>query len=198
MYVYNQSYFNYSAGVLGILALAVLFTALLMVLVLPKEKDGRLPAVFQLLYDLVTPKVLVIEKLLQVLYVFLTCLAVLYGIVVFFNGFFTGIGNLVLGLLVLVVGPLVLRVFYELILLLVMHVKTVREIQRKLDGGLWTAPPSAPRPAPGPEEKAPTPPPAENQPMVHCSACGTWYRQGQDRCPLCGAPAPQEENKGDE
>ena len=34
MYVYNQSYFNYSAGVLGILALAVLFTALLMVLVL--------------------------------------------------------------------------------------------------------------------------------------------------------------------
>ena len=191
MYVYNQSYFNYSAGVLGILALAVLFTALLMVLVLPKEKDGRLPSVFQLLYDLFTPKVLVIEKLLQVLYVFLTCLAVLYGIVVFFNGFFTGIGNLVLGLVVLAVGPLVLRVLYELVLLLVMHVKTVREIQRKLDGGLWTAPPAAPQaPAPGTKSA-----PAANQPMVRCAACGTWYRQGQARCPLCGAPAPQE---GDE
>ena len=44
MYVYNQTYFNYSAGVLGILALAVALTALLMLLVLPKEKDGRLPS----------------------------------------------------------------------------------------------------------------------------------------------------------
>lgn len=192
MYTYNQSYFNYSAGVLGILALAVTFTALLLVLVLPKEKDGHLPAVFQMLHDLFTPKVLVIEKLLQVLYVFLTCLTVLYGIVIFFNGFFTGIGNLVLGLLVLAVGPLVLRVLYELLLLLVMHVKTVREIQHKLDGGLWTAPSAA---AYAPEEKAePAPEPEKNQPMAHCSACGTWYPQVQDRCPLCGAPTQQEQN----
>ena len=190
MYAYNQSYFNYSAGVLGILALAVLFTALLMVLVLPKEKDGRLPAVFQMLHDLFTPKVLVIETLLQILYVFLTCLTVLYGIVIFFNGFFTGIGNLVVGLLVLAVGPLVLRVLYELILLLVMHVKTVREIERKLDSGLWTAPSAA---AYAPEEKA-EPAPAKNQPMAHCSACGTWYPQVQDRCPLCGAPTQEEPN----
>lgn len=192
MYVYNQSYFNYSAGVLGILALAVALTALLMVLVLPKEKDGRLPSVFQLLHDLFTPKVLVIEKLLQVLYVFLTCLTVLYGIVIFFNGFFTGIGNLVLGLLVLAVGPLVLRVLYELLLLLVMHVKTVREIQRKLDDVLWDAPPS---PSPWPDREEPEEPePAVNQPMVRCPACGTWYRQGQGSCPLCGASAPEEED----
>lgn len=191
MYVYNQSYFNYSAGVLGILALAVALTALLMVLVLPKEKDGQLPSVFQLLHDLFTPKVLVIEKLLQVLYVFLTCLTVLYGIVIFFNGFFTGIGNLVLGLLVLAVGPLVLRVLYELILLLVMHVKTVREIQRKLDDVLWDAPSAAPWSG---REEPEEPAPAVNQPMVRCPACGTWYRQGQGCCPLCGASAPEEED----
>ena len=191
MYMYNQTYLNYSAGVLGILALAVALTALLMLLVLPKEKDGRLPSFFQLLYDLFTPKVLVIEKLLQVLYVFLTCLTVLYGIVVFFSGFFTGIGNLVLGLLVLAVGPVLLRVLYELVLLLVMQVKNVREINQKLSA----APPCA-RPAP-PEEPPAPPAPAvshEKAPMVRCPACGTWFRQGPDRCPLCSAPAPKAED----
>ena len=189
MYVYNQTYFNYSAGVLGILALAVALTALLMLLVLPKEKDGRLPSFFQMLYDLFTPKVLVIERLLQVLYVFLTCLTVLYGIVVFFSGFFTGIGNLVLGLLVLAVGPVLLRVFYELILLLVMQVKNVREINQKLSA----APPRA-RPAAPEEPPAPPAPPVshEKAPMAHCPNCGTWYRQGLDCCPLCGAPAPED------
>ena len=81
--MYYYGYQNYAAGVIGILVLAVALTALLVVLVLPKEKDGHLPSVFQMLYDLFSPKTLVMEKLLQILYVFLTCLAVLYGIVVF-------------------------------------------------------------------------------------------------------------------
>lgn len=53
-----------------------------------------------MLYDLFSPKTLVMEKLLQILYVFLTCLAVLYGIVVFFSGFFSGFQNLALGLVI--------------------------------------------------------------------------------------------------
>ena len=122
--MYYYGYQNYAAGVIGILVLAVALTALLVVLVLPKEKDGHLPSVFQMLYDLFSPKTLVMEKLLQILYVFLTCLAVLYGIVVFFSGFFSGFQNLALGLVILAVGPILLRVGYELILLLVMQVKT--------------------------------------------------------------------------
>ena len=107
--MYYYGYQNYAAGVIGILVLAVALTALLVVLVLPKEKDGHLPSVFQMLYDLFSPKTLVMEKLLQILYVFLTCLAVLYGIVVFFSGFFSGFQNLALGLVILAVGagPLV-------------------------------------------------------------------------------------------
>ena len=130
--MYYYGYQNYAAGVIGILVLAVALTALLVVLVLPKEKDGHLPSVFQMLYDLFSPKTLVMEKLLQILYVFLTCLAVLYGIVVFFSGFFSGFQNLALGLVILAVGPILLRVGYELILLLVMQVKTTREIHQKL------------------------------------------------------------------
>ncbi len=186
MYMYNQGYhnYNYAAGLLGILALAVAVTALLVVLVLPKEKDGRLPSFFQLLYDLFTPKTLVIEKLMQILYVFLTCLAVLYGIVVFFSGFFSGFGNLVMGLLVLTVGPILLRVLYELALLLVMQVKTVREISQKLDN-MGDAMKTSYHSAPVPSESAP-PAKREAPPLVHCSACGTWYQAEQGNCPICG------------
>ena len=80
-------YQNYAAGVIGILVLAVALTTLLVVLVLPKRRRAAIcPSVFQMLYDLFSPKTLVMEKLLQILYVFLTCLAVLYGIVVFSAG----------------------------------------------------------------------------------------------------------------
>ena len=45
MYYYNSAYttYNYAAGALGILVVAVVLTALLLVLVLPKQKDGHLP-----------------------------------------------------------------------------------------------------------------------------------------------------------
>ena len=44
MYYYNSAYttYNYAAGALGILVVAVVLTALLLVLVLPKQKDGHL------------------------------------------------------------------------------------------------------------------------------------------------------------
>ena len=199
MYYYNDyTVYNYTAGVLGILVLAVVITALLVALVLPKHKDGKLSAFLQLLYDLFTPKTLMIEKLLQVIYVVLTCLTVLYGVVVFFNGFFAGFGRIVLGLVILVVGPILLRVFYELLLLAVMQVKTTREISQKLDRLMpdeaRREPPKAQPPA---QTTAHTAPPAdphlpgEVPAMHHCPACGTWYRAEGDRCPICGRPAEQ-------
>lgn len=171
MYYYNSAYttYNYAAGALGILVVAVVLTALLLVLVLPKQKDGHLPAFFQLLYDLFTPKALMIEKLLQVLYVFLNCLTVLFGIAIFFNGFFAGFGRIVLGLVILVVGPVLLRVIHELLLLAVMQVKATREINQKLDR-LTGAATAGSRAAQGTETQTPPAPPAG--PMVHCTHCG--------------------------
>ena len=187
MYYYNSAYttYNYAAGALGILVVAVVLTALLLVLVLPKQKDGHLPAFFQLLYDLFTPKALMIEKLLQVLYVFLNCLTVLFGIAIFFNGFFAGFGRIVLGLVILLVGPVLLRVIHELLLLAVMQVKATREINQKLDR-LTGAAPAGSRAAQGTETEAQTQPAPPAGPMVHCTHCGTWYREGAGRCPVCG------------
>ena len=190
MYYYNSAYttYNYAAGALGILVVAVVLTALLLVLVLPKQKDGHLPAFFQLLYDLFTPKALMIEKLLQVLYVFLNCLTVLFGIAIFFNGFFAGFGRIVLGLVILVVGPVLLRVIHELLLLAVMQVKATREINREAGPAHRRCPcrqqgcpgdgnPDAARPARR----------ADN----HCTHCGTWYREGGGTLPRVRHPAAE-------
>ena len=64
-YTYN-THILAAAGIVGILVIAVVLTALLAVLVLPKHKDGKLPAFFQLLFDAFTPKTLLLEKILQV------------------------------------------------------------------------------------------------------------------------------------
>ena len=48
-YTYN-THILAAAGIVGILVIAVVLTALLAVLVLPKHKDGKLPAFFQLLF----------------------------------------------------------------------------------------------------------------------------------------------------
>ena len=96
-------------------------------------------------------------------------------------------------LVILAVGPILLRVGYELILLLVMQVKTTREIHQKLTQMTEERGPAAApgRPQPAPETAAPAAeksavPCRENQAMSHCPACGTWYRAASDRCPVCG------------
>lgn len=130
-YTYN-THILAAAGIVGILVIAVVLTALLAVLVLPKHKDGKLPAFFQLLFDAFTPKTLLLEKILQVLNVFFSLVAVLLGLVLIFQGLFANTTLLMMGLLLLLLGPLLCRVGYELILLRIMQVKATREINRKL------------------------------------------------------------------
>ena len=128
-YTYN-THILAAAGIVGILVIAVVLTALLAVLVLPKHKDGKLPAFFQLLFDAFTPKTLLLEKILQVLNVFFSLVAVLLGLVLIFQGLFANTTFLMMGLLLLLLGPLLCRVGYELILLRIMQVKATREINR--------------------------------------------------------------------
>ena len=165
---------------MGILVIAVVLTALLAVLVLPKHKDGKLPAFFQLLFDAFTPKTLLLEKILQVLNVFFSLVAVLLGLVLIFQGLFANTTLLMMGLLLLLLGPPLCRVGYELILLRIMQVKATREINRKLS---FLVPEGAAQAAEEedlreePEKEAPTTAKTPTEPpRVHCPSCGTWHR----------------------
>ena len=175
----------------------MVLTALLAVLVLPKHKDGKLPAFFQLLFDAFTPKTLLLEKILQVLNVFFSLVAVLLGLVLIFQGLFANTTLLMMGLLLLLLGPLLCRVGYELILLRIMQVKATREINRKLsflvpEGAAQAAEeedlPKEPE-AEAPAAKTPTEPP-----RAHCPSCGTWYQEALGKCPVCGRAHEKDES----
>ena len=189
MYYYSyNTHILAAAGIVGILVVAVVLTALLAVLVLPKHKDGKLPGFFQLLYDAFTPKTLLLEKILQVLNVFFSIVAVLLGLMLIFRGLFANTTLLMMGLLLLILGPVLCRVGYELILLRIMQVKATRDINRKLD---YLVPEGAAQvvdEADLTDEE--TEPPVEKNPSAppraHCPSCGTWYQETLGKCPVCG------------
>ena len=197
MYYYSyNTHILAAAGIVGILVIAVVLTALLAVLVLPKHKDGKLPGFFQLLYDAFTPKTLLLEKILQVLNVFFSIVAVLLGLMLIFRGLFANTTLLMMGLLLLILGPVLCRVGYELILLLVMQVKATREINRKLS---YLVPEGAAQVVeeedlPGePEEDAAEAKTPSDPARAHCPSCGTWYQEALGKCPVCGRPHEKED-----
>lgn len=195
-YTYN-THILAAAGIVGILVIAVVLTALLAVLVLPKHKDGKLPSFFQLLFDAFTPKTLLLEKILQVLNVFFSLVAVLLGLALIFQGLFTNTTLLMMGLLLLLLGPLLCRVGYELILLRIMQVKATREINRKLS---FLVPEGAAQAAEEedltkePEAEAPAAKTPTEPPRAHCPSCGTWYQEALGKCPVCGRAHEKDES----
>ena len=69
---------------------------------------------------------MILESVLKVLYVFCSLGCIFVGILLLFGDPFWA------GLLVLIAGPLVLRVVYELIMLFVLLVQNTISINRKL------------------------------------------------------------------
>lgn len=85
------------------------------------------------------------------------------------------------GLILIVGGPIVLRLFYEMMMMFVLLVQNVIDINRKLKGD-----PTAPRAA-EPVSPAPTVP-TQNAPYIRfCGNCGTQFDASvSDICPTCG------------
>lgn len=154
-------------AVIGIV-LAVVATVAICILVMPKSKREQLTGFLAKLHDIVNFKSLIIEKILKVLYVFFSCAAILVG----FFEIFAGVPFL-LCLAIIVLGPIVIRLIYEGLMLFIICVQNVIEINKKLDGGL----------AQRPEQPAL---PAEPK-MVFCTQCGTRYDAAAGPCPNCGA-----------
>ena len=103
-----------------------------------------------------------------------------------------------MGLLLLLLGPLLCRVGYELILLRIMQVKATREINRKLS---FLVPEGAAQAAEEedlreePEKEAPTTAKTPTEPpRAHCPSCGTWYQEALGKCPVCGRAHEKDES----
>ncbi len=117
--------------VLGFIA-ALVCTVLILILVTPKSKRETLPSFFRFLHDLFNFKWLIIEKILKTLYIFNTIFLIAFGFFAIFEvGSYRGSYALV-GLLIMILGPIALRIVYEIIMMSILLVKNVITINNKL------------------------------------------------------------------
>ncbi len=138
--------------IIGIV-LAVAATIFICVRVLPKKYDGRLDSKFlQFLHDFFNFKTFYIEALTKFIFVLLTCLCIFVGFLLMFGKFeyygyfgmtFTQ-STFLYGLGIMLLGPFVLRVTYEFVMMAILLVQNVIDINRKMKAPAATAAAFAP------------------------------------------------------
>lgn len=114
--------------------LAIVVTVLLVVMVTPKKKRESLPKFFVFLHDLFNFKYLIIEKILKVVYIFATLVCLIEGFLTIITSPTAYLpGQMVLvGLLLMVLGPIVIRIAFELMMSFLLLVKNTMEINNKI------------------------------------------------------------------
>lgn len=171
--------------------LAIAATVLAFIFIVPEKRREKLNAFGKFLHDTCNFKYLVVEKLLQALYIFSTALIILNGFFLLFQSVYGHwLGGY--GILLMVVGPIVLRLIYELLMMVVLLVKNVIGINNKLKnqngdtdtGDVFAAPDvSEMREVIRQRREAATQTPAAPQPHF-CTKCGSPLDEAGN-CPNC-------------
>ncbi len=169
------------------LVLALVATILAFIFIVPAKKRARLNKFGKFLHDTVNFRYLIIEKILQTVYILATAFNILFG---FFLLFYVepGYSNYYYsspsvwyggyGLLTMFVGPIVIRLVYEGLMMGILLIKNVIQINNKIKvegeankGDIFA----------GPEiEKE------EKPSSCFCQNCGKKVRAGAF-CSHCGA-----------
>lgn len=191
-------------GAFGIIAtiLAIIATVAAFILVVPESKREKLGRFGKFLHDAVNFKFLIVEKILQALYIFVTAYLILCGFFMLFMAPETWTGRHWLGgygILLMVLGPIAVRLCYELLMMAVLLLKNVISINHKLadqtgkgSGDVFAAPNMQEmkealrqrREAAQAAQAAAQA--AQSQPANFCGQCGAKLENGV--CPHCSAP----------
>ena len=167
--------------ILGVLS-ALAATVLAFLFIVPEKKRAKLNKFGKFLHDTVNFKFLIVEKVLQALYIFATALTIFIGFFLLFyvqRSYYwdssTWYGGY--GLLLILVGPIAVRLAYEFIMMAILLVKNVIQINGKLKNE-------------NEEEaveifKVPTFEKSEEPEVSFCSNCGTKVAGGAF-CKNCG------------
>ena len=182
--------------------LAVVATVLAYVFIVPENRREKLNAFGKFLHDTCNFKYLIAEKILQALYIFFTADMIILGFFMLFaapKDFFGDrhwLGGY--GILVMVLGPIVIRLVYELLMMAVLLLKNVISINNKLrsqngegeKGGIFTAPDMSGLrqqfQAKTAQPKSPQSAPAAK----FCGKCGAPLDE-TGKCPNCDNDQPQ-------
>lgn len=196
---------------LAAVIISIILTILLVVLVVPAKRREGLPKFFQVVHDICNFKGLLLEKVLKVLYIFSTINVMLTGIFTWFSGGYNFGLTFLTGLLILVLGPILVRLAYEFMMLFVLLVKNVIQINNKLNGRSdnpfannidlsqfknsnapeqnYTSPYAQPVQPIQPEQPVVQnnyQPQQNNDSVRFCTTCGTKITGNTDVCPNCG------------
>ena len=111
---------------------ALAATVLAFIFIIPEKKRASLKGIGRLLHDIFNFKFMIIEKIFQFFYVFATAYAIVEGFFGLFS--FDWYGNWVgyTGFLIMILGPIIIRIAYELIMLALIAVKNIIQINNKL------------------------------------------------------------------
>ena len=116
---------------------AIAATVLACIFIMPEKKreDLKKSKFLLWLHDLVNFKWLFIEKILKVLYIFSTCACILVGFFMLFGKTaYYETSTAVPGLLLMFAGPIVVRITYELLMLVIIAVNNIIQINKKMPG----------------------------------------------------------------
>lgn len=125
-------------GVFSIIGgiLAVVATVLAFVFIVPESRREKLNAFGKFLHDTFNFKYLIVEKILQALYIFFTADLIILGFFMLFaapEDFFGQrhwLGGY--GILIMILGPILIRLMYELLMMAILLLKNVISINNKL------------------------------------------------------------------
>ena len=125
-------------GVFSIIGgiLAGVATVLAYVFIVPESRREKLNAFGKFLHDTFNFKYLIVEKILQALYIFFTADLIILGFFMLFaapEDFFGHrhwLGGY--GILIIILGPILIRLVYELLMMAILLLKNVISINNKL------------------------------------------------------------------
>lgn len=121
------------------LILALGATVVSFIFIVPEKKREKLNKIGKLLHDIFNFKFLIVEKILQALYIFATAFAVIYGFFMLFSFdtydyyyYSRTQWNGGYGLLIMIGGPIAIRLTYEFMMMFILLLKNVIQINNKL------------------------------------------------------------------
>ena len=136
------------------LVLSIIATVLGIIFFIPKKNREKMGGFGKKVHDFVNFKVLFVDYVLKGFYIFTTVFTFIAGFLTMFTLKTTyrsvydstsimtktepttsfSIENVITGFLIMILGPIIVRIVYELIMLAVIGVRNVIEINKKMDG----------------------------------------------------------------
>ena len=172
---------SYVAVILGVV-LAIIATVAACIFIMPENKTKTLNKFLYFVHKLINFKFLLIEKILKILYVFSTASVILIGFFLLFSVKENYIASILgayssshwmggYGLALMIVGPIVIRLVYESLMMFILLVNNTIAIKNKLYGDA--------------DEKKEDSGSSVKPNYVFCRDCGTRYDENAGGCPNC-------------